>query len=333
VVKFCVANGSVQYCCFSPDGRLVAVSAGYTAYVWDISSSIPHLAETLIGHTSLITSLVFSSPSSLISTSNDQLIKFWQIGTSSMDIVETDPKTIPFTSALIKSITLQAEDGIIITSDSNGMGRIWDISTGIRKASFRTPANASQYRDIRLIDGRIIIVWHTDREIRIWDIDKGELPQTVNTPGDQKELEDLKISADGSKIFCLYEKFIKVWSLWTGMAVTIVRVGIMGLQWSLTVDGSRVWVHCPQSEYQGWDFRISGSSPIPLPSRPTLYFSDTMVWDTRLSRIEDTVARQVIFQLSGRFLNPIDVQCGNYYLVAYYGSGELLILDFNHVFL
>ena len=51
-----------KHCCFSPDGRLVAVSCGPIAYVWNIANSVPHLVSRFTGHTDAITSLIFSSP-------------------------------------------------------------------------------------------------------------------------------------------------------------------------------------------------------------------------------------------------------------------------------
>ena len=62
-------DNDYEHCCFSPDGRLVAVVVNGIAYIWDITSSEPHLIETFAGHTKHITSLIFSSPSSLISAS------------------------------------------------------------------------------------------------------------------------------------------------------------------------------------------------------------------------------------------------------------------------
>jgi len=332
VAEFHVANDNAQYCCFSPDGRHVAVAAGSTAYMWDITNPNPHLVETFIGHTSFIMSLAFSSPSSLISASDDQSIKFWQIGNLSTDPVKADPKYTPLTSVPIKSITLQAKDGIAISSDSDGVIRIWDISTGICKASFQTPKQFD-YRDVQLVDGRLVTVWYVDEKVHIWDPEKGELLQTVDTPGN--ELEDLKISGDGSKIFCLYYKYIQAWSMQTGEVVGRVEIEDVGRKQSLTVDDTRVWIHYPGSEYQGWDFRTQGSSPVQLPNMPPdrLHLTDTMLWDTDLFRIKDTVTGKVGFQLSGRFAMPTVVQCDGSYLVAGYSSGEVLILDIDHVFL
>jgi len=101
---------------------------------------------------------------------------------------------------------------------------------------------------------------------------------------------------------------------------------------SLTVDGSRVWLHYPQPEYQGWDFGALGSSPVHLSNMPTLHLNGTIVWDISQSTIKDTATGKTVFQLSGRFANPVDVRCDGCYLVAGYSSGEILILDFSHVF-
>ena len=94
MAEFHVANGKTKYCCFSPGGRLVAVAAGSTAYVWNITSSDPYLVETFIGHTKDITSLVFSSPSSLISASQDKSVKLWTIDASSASVGIHNPEPV-----------------------------------------------------------------------------------------------------------------------------------------------------------------------------------------------------------------------------------------------
>ena len=76
VVEFHVAGNNTRCCCFSPDGRFIAVGVESNVYVWDITSSEPYLIETFVGHVDYIASLAFSSPSSLVSTSYDQSIKF-----------------------------------------------------------------------------------------------------------------------------------------------------------------------------------------------------------------------------------------------------------------
>jgi len=318
-------------CCFSPDGRLVAVSAGYTVYVWDITSSEPSLIETFIGHTHDITSLVFSSPTSLISTSQDKSVRFWPIGASSTSPDVTDPKSTPHTSP-IKSITLQAKDGIAISSDSDGVVRIWDLSTGLCKTSFQTPAKGSCLRDVQLIDKRLVLVWDTDKKIHIWDVEKGELLQTVDNP--QCSAVDLKISGDGSKVFYM-EWDIHAWCILTGEVVG--KVKLYSARYSdtfLTVDSSKVWVCFPDQGVEGWDFGVPEAPSIKHyrepPNRPHLDFIGGIRKErSYLPGIEDTITGREVFQLPSRYPKPNDVQWDGQYLVAGYETGEVMILDCN----
>ena len=332
VTEFHMTNNKTSRCCFSPDGKLVAAAAADTVYVWDITSPDPHPVETFIGHTKTITSLAFPSSSSLISASFDQSIKFWNIGTLSKDTVVTDPKSTPFTSVPIKSVTLQAKDGIIITSDSDGMVKTWDIPTGLCKTSFQTPAKDSSERDAQLINRWLIFVWWSDHKINIWDTEKGELLSVVDG---LYNLEDLRISGDGSRVFSLDDRSIQAWSVQTGEAMGRVTLEDSTYARSLTVDNSSIWVYCPQSGYQGWDFGIPGSLPVQLPGVPPhrLHPNGTMLWDISLSRLKDTATGKVVFRLSRGFATPIDAQWNGQYLVVCYPPKEVLILDFSHFLL
>ena len=234
MAKFHVDNRRISDCCFSPDGRFIAVAAGHTVYIWDATSLDPYPTKTLVGHTNNITSLVFSSPSSLISSSMDKSVKFWQISTLETNKAVTDPKSIPLTSAQIEFITLQAENGVAISRDSEGVVRIWDISTGLCKASFQTPAKDPQWSDIQLINNQLILVWYVKRKIHIWDVEMGELQMVDATQG---RVDGIRISGDGSKVFCLSWKTIQAWSIQTGEVVGEVGLEVCQSQRSITVDG------------------------------------------------------------------------------------------------
>ena len=331
-------SSSTRHCCFSPDSRLIAVATGHSAYIWDITSSDPHLIETCIGHTNSITSLVFSSPTSLISASRiDKSVKFWKIATSSPAPASADPKSTGPTSAPIKSITLQAKDGITISSDSDGVVKIWDISTGHCKASFQTPAKGPYQIDTLLTNSRLISVWCTDEKTCIWDTEKGELLRTVDIPG--RAIRDLRISADGSKVFCLYTNSIEALSISTGEVVGRVEFLLtLSRDPFMTTDGSKVWVQFPIVGVMGWDFGTSGSPPIKLSntlqSRSHLDFIDGVRKERSfLPGIKDTVTGKKVLQLPEELARPSDAQWDGQYLVAGYASGEVLILDCDHVLL
>jgi len=335
VAEFHVAGDEARHCCFSPDGRLVAAIAGFTIYIWDIASTDPHLVETFDGHTGDLNSLMFTSPSSLISGSQDFSIKFWQIGASSTDPVTTDQQSTPL---IILSVSLQARTGVAMSYDQDGVVKIWDISTGLCKETFQTQAvEVGRFcgADVKLIDGRLIFALLTNEKIQIWDTGTGELLQTLDGP----QYWGLRISGDGSKIFSLDKGSIRAWSMWTWEPVGEVKLGSGARPYldSLCIDSSRVRICFKNSSAQeGWDFGVSGSSPVPFdPSigKSHLDFIGGNSWLTGSPCwIKDTITGKEVFRLSGRYAKPIDVQWDGQYLVAGYGSGEVLILDFHDMY-
>jgi len=337
VAKFDAADGYFSPCCFSPDGRLVAVATGYNVCVWDVAGSDPQLVETFIGHSKHITSIAFSSPSTLISASQDKSVRFWKIGASSTDPVVTDPKSIPLTLAATGSITLEVKNGTIIPSDLGGVTKTWGILTG--RGPLQLLAGDSCKNNIQLIDSKLIFAWYAEGKINIWDAEKGKLLHTIDTPG--SGLMDLRVSGDGSKIFCLYEElygeFIQAWDIWTRKDVGNVRPQYSRTK-ILTTDGSKVWVE-GRSGYDayvhGWDFGVSGSSPVGLSDElpDQLHLDDTKVWETNVSRMKDVVTGKVVLQLPERFGQVVHVQWGGQYLVVSFSSKDVLILDFSHMLL
>jgi len=331
IAKFHMPNSTAKGCCFSPDGRLVAVATkDNTVYIWDITGSNPHLVETFVGHTNEITSLVFSSTSSLITSAWDRSVKFWQIGIPSMDAVVGNPKSTSFAPAPIKSITLHAKDGVYVSSDSSGMVKIWDISTGLCRTSLQTPAKNPCWSDARLVNGRLIFVWYAAKKVYILDVEKKQVIQTISTA----DTQDIRISGDGSQVFCLESGTVGAWSTWTGEYIGKIEVESRFLHASLIVNGPRVWACSPYSlACDGWDLGILGSSSGQLLKTPLLHLSDTKLWDIGPSRIKDIATGKVVLQLGGRFTKPVDVQLDGQYFLARYQSGEVIILDFNHVLL
>ena len=326
VTEFQVVNDA-YWCCFSPDNGLVAVAVDKTAYCWDITTSEPKLVEIFIGHTKKITSLIFSSSTTLISASKDKSVKFWQIGAQSTDPATIDLNPTSLHSAQIKSVTLQSKEGIALICDSDDAVKTWDISTGICK-TYQNPAQGSYRWDTQMINGRLILVWYKDRMIHAWDAENEEL--LWETGQLWSGIEDVRISGDGFRVFGLYAPSIWAWSLQTGEIVEKMEIEYSRSSGSIIVDGSKVWAHWPESNYKGWDFGTPGSTPMELFNTYTPP-SPSRLWNPKKARIESPTTKGVVFQLSRRFASPVFVQCDDSYLVATYQSGEMLILDLTNV--
>ena len=331
IAELQVSGKTPQCCCFSPDGKFVAGGVGPIIYIWDITNSETHLVEAFVGHTNYIISLTFS-PSNILSSSDGHL-KFWQIGTSPVDPVTTDPESALLTPAPITAINLQTNDGIAISGDSAGVVRSWDILTGLCNQSFHTPAKDLSDQDIRLINGRLIVVWYYNGHVYIWDTEKRGLPQAIGVLQGSWVMKP-KISENGSQIILLGDESVQAWSVQNGEALG-------GVEWegelfcrSTIVQGSRIWAHFNGSETLGWDFGISCPAPVLLSNvapdspNPNLCFKG---WDTKPYRIKDRVTGNEVFRLSGKFADPADIQWDGQHLVAGYISGAVLILDFDHV--
>jgi len=340
IAELQVSGKNPNNCCFSPDGKFVAGCVGEIVCAWDITNPNPHLVGTFVGHTGPIRSITFSH--SLISSSDDRSIKLWEFSASLTSPVTTDSESTPLASASIKYVTLQTSYGIAISVDSAGVVRSWDISTNLCNALFQVPVQhlrgGTLWGDMQLINHKWIFVWHIDLCLYIWDTKKGELPQVVDAPL-ELWVAAPKISGDGSRVFLLTDKSIQVWSVWTGDVVGEVGLqGDVGLEGRgilcydpLIIDGSRVWVHFKDSQIKGWDFGASGPAPIPL-SNVAQHGSSLELnikqGNANQYRIKDKASGNEVFQLSGRCADPADAQWDGWYLVAGYGSGEVLILDF-----
>ena len=320
-------------CCFSPDGRIFAVASSNIIYLSDITSPTPHLIQTLIGHASKIYSLVFSSSLTLISTSYDETVKFWQIGASSAD-------PVAFGSASIRAVSLQAKDGLAFSIDSEMVVKAWDILTGCCKESYRTEAKHIEFGDIQLI-GDILIIVGCDRldTIYVQDAKKGIL-QTICT----WSIKDLRITGDGSKVLGLgvdvveRKHYIQAWDLQTGRSVGKVMSSDMNCSVyfdPVHMNGSKVLVHNGKSSTEGWDFGVPG--PIPIHFYKRSYISQLnltgVIGQLIIGpiSIRDSATGREVFQLHGKYAEPSTIQWDGRYLIAGYRSAEVLILDFIHV--
>ena len=329
---FHVGDDNTRCCCFSPDGRLVAVAASNSIYVWNVTSSKPCFVRSFVGHTNKVISIAFSSPSTLISASFDGSIKFWQVYTSSAEPATTSPESTPPTLPLISSISLQARDGVAISSDAAGVIKTWDIPINFHEISTQSLAKDPRYGDTKLVNSRLIFVWYIGEMLNVWNAEKGEFIMQLHIP--EHNTIDLRISGDGSKIFHIHSEFIQAWDIWTGATMSTGKhKGFTSVE-LFAVDGSRVWIEYTsglmiERRSTGWDFGGLDQSPVRLNTSPPprLDLSSTKRWDTNLCRILDLVTGKVVFQLPAQFGRPVDVKWNSQYLVISPMSKEELVLE------
>ena len=316
-------------CCLSPDGRFVACGADTIIYVWDITTSGPRLVGR-VEHSNSVTFIAF--PSSLISGSYDRSVRFWRTNGFLADSIRTDHAGVSHSLMSIESINPFAEEGIIVTSDSFGVVKTWDLTTGRLKSSFLTPAKGK--RDTRLTGDTLIIVWWTEEEeeggCHIWDVYKGQLLRRFRST--LSHLWDLKISGDESEIYGLSYTCIQAVSMQTGEETGRVELR-NGEGLSFFVRGSKVGIN---NRYdRGWDFAGPTVSDLrELPDRPRLELVDCPIGrQARPCWIEDTVTKRRVFHLPERYTKyGTKVEWdGRFLLVLLRPAGEVVVMDFGSV--
>ena len=315
-------------CCFSPDFELVAVSFYGTIHVWNIVGTNPHHIATLCDDPR---SVAFSSPSSLISISkNGNSVRFWKIGNLSARPTAINLKSTTFATAPIVSVSLQARDGIVITSNSTGMVEIWDLLTGLQKTSFQTPATGHIQGDGKMINGILRFAWKDCIDhVLIWESGNSAMPMQ---PG---KATNFIVSGDGSQVFLEGFFAIEVWSVWTGKLVGEVDLNAAEYMDPLHAEGSRFWIRSEDLSTKGWGFEIFGSPPTLLfntPSeRPYLDFIHGTKLMTGPCQIKNAVTGKEVFRLAGKYAKPYSIKWDGQYLAADYGNGEVLVLDFGNL--
>ena len=328
VVKLDTPNRSfIRQCCFSSNGRLMACAADRNIYVWDVAEPKALLVGNLVGHSSPISFIAFSS--SLISAAIDQSLKFWQSSSFLADSATSVHVAPLHDPTRIRSVKLFAEDYTVVTSDVTGTVKTWDLMTGRCKESFSTPAKGIQ--DTHLEGDTLIVVWWVDEEKRyhIWDAGGGQLVRTVDSS--LNSVSDIKVAGDGSKIFGLGGGFVEARFTQTGEDVGKVRL-TRGL-------GSRIILHGSIVEYEhkkGWGWDFGGpevSNLIKLPDGPHLGLVD---WsDGRKIKprwIEDTITRRQVFRLPDRYIkSDTEIAWDGRYLLVWSRSGDVVIMDFDSV--
>jgi len=115
------------------------------------------------------------------------------------------------TASPVTSVSVQANDGVALSSDRGGVAKVWDISTGLCKASFNIPVEAI-FGQMHLCNGKLIVVW---RKLKwyIWNSDKGQIKE-VDIPY-HPLFGEFRISGDGSKIIILFQELLMAWSIQT----------------------------------------------------------------------------------------------------------------------
>ncbi len=189
---------------FSCDSKILAFNLGGIIKLWDVVTM--QEIQTFKGHTELITSLSFSSDSTIMASASwDNTIKLWDLRS------REELKTLKGHSYKVNSIAFSPDNKILASGSDDKTIKFWEVSTGIELKTFAIN-EYSIYSVMFSPDGKILA--SKSDKTKFWNLATGDevkydkLPDWVKRANQQSfsTLSDklVKSEIEGNKIYLRY---------------------------------------------------------------------------------------------------------------------------------
>ena len=268
---------------YSPDGRKIAIAQGRDILLLNPNTGV--LQQKFSGHTNGSHSLVFSSDSNtLVSSSWDGTIRFWNVGTSSLRL--TIEGHFNFIGTALSPngnlIATANESNVFLWNTREGrFNKVFTGERGIRALTYSPDGNtlalATDGRQVQLLNARTGQVKRTlswegkdaefiafspnsntlasaswDKTIRVWNANNGKLQRTLT--GHTERISSLVFSPDSKTLASAdRDRTIRVWNANNGKLQRTLeghRNGIRALAFS---PNSNTLVSGTHNEIRFWN--------------------------------------------------------------------------------
>jgi WD40 repeat protein len=174
------------------------------------------LMSRLEGHTSAVKCLAISPDGSLlVSGSDDQTIKVWDIATGRL------LRTLTGHTSSINALVISPDGKTLVSAGADRTIKIWDLATG---QELRTLTGHTSYINALVIspDGQTLVSGSADQTIKVWSLTTGQELHTLT--GHTSYVNALVISPDGQLLASgSADQTIKIWNLATGQELRTLR--------------------------------------------------------------------------------------------------------------
>ena len=194
---------------FSPDERYLATNSGNDAQVWNLETG--ELLFRLIGHTSLVERVVFSTDGTRLATvSLDGTAKVWDAATGVELLTLAGHESSVFSAAF-------SPDGThLATTSDDGTARVWDISSaGSREWLTIAQPGEEVHKVVYSQDGTRLASANSDGTAKVFDAKQGTVLLALS--GHRARVYTIVFSPDGSRLATSSEdNTAKIWDAKTG---------------------------------------------------------------------------------------------------------------------
>ncbi|HNS50565.1 MAG TPA: DUF4062 domain-containing protein [Anaerolineae bacterium] len=279
--------GRVLQAAISPGGRKMATTAeDKTIKIWELNDGQVTEAQSLCGHTHLITALAFTADGrQLISASLDRTLKLWDpvqgrevntltgittapyllqvtpqnrvilVSTEDVRVWTINPLAQPYAAASQSGYgsAVASPDGHSCAVGHDGRVRVHPLD----KEGFNRTFDAAEWPAAFSPDGRYLAARVTDDQcprgtLRIWDLKSGKVRHNVGS--EIRPLRQLLFTPGGEMLVALDEWSLQVWDITSGL-VAQELVGIELRHIHLVGEGRLIIGHNGDSDLFAWDIQ------------------------------------------------------------------------------
>ncbi|MEL6458729.1 MAG: hypothetical protein AAFQ91_10835 [Cyanobacteria bacterium J06621_15] len=201
---------------FSSDGKTLASSnADGSIQLWDTQTRKeikPSSGESLAGHENWVNSVSFNpqNDTELVSGSNDETIKVWNIKTG-------EQKYIKKGRSEFDAVSFSFDGETIAAASFDNTIKLWDAQTGENNRTLKGHNNKVSSISFSR-DNKLLASASYDKTVKIWNLETGKVKYTFD--GHTAKVESVSFSPNGKIVASgSADKTIKLWDVITGKEI------------------------------------------------------------------------------------------------------------------
>jgi WD40 repeat protein/predicted Ser/Thr protein kinase len=254
-------GGQVRSVAWSPDGKQIASAGGFDflVKVWNFNPK--SLAFTYRGHLGPVNRVRWSAQGGLASASDDGTVRIWTRSATAIPSSASqmgiplrghERSVKPQGNNWVEGIGWRRDQGLLATSDRNGLIKIWDTRTRQEVRSIN--ASDSIINDVAFSpDGTRLASAGLDKLVKIYDMETGA--EQFVLKGHTQEVRAVAWSPDGKLLVSAAQDLsVRVWNPSTGQEIRVLSKhtsGVRGVAFS--PDGSRLASASADRTVRIWD--------------------------------------------------------------------------------
>ncbi|KAL7933498.1 WD40-repeat-containing domain protein [Trichoderma chlorosporum] len=214
-------KGGIISMVLSLDKRQVASASyekGKDIKIWDMDTGA--CVQTLEGHTSWVTSIIFLTNNQVVSASQDRKIQLWDLNTG--NCIQTLKH--PYNKKIGRVRLASSADGKYLASMESGTIKIWDIAAGWKSVHIFGDHSDEHYSAAFSMDARRLVTGSTIETAKVWDVTTGTCIQRLE--GHTRGINSVAFTANDLYIASNSDDgTVRIWDVATGACILTLDVG------------------------------------------------------------------------------------------------------------